>query len=264
LLRAFSEMADEVRRTRANLEERVRAATEEVEATQRRLAFQERLAATGRLAAGIAHEINNPLGGCINAAARIRGDDLPPERKAEYIDLVLEGLERIRSIVARVLEFARREPTVQEVDPVAPLRKALAFCTHRAEKDGIPIRDEAPDALPPVRVDPGELQQVFLNLLQNALDAMPEGGDLVLRGAGDEVEVCLEVVDTGIGMTPEEVSAGFDLFHTTKPVGQGTGLGLSIAYNTVTRYGGTLTLDSRKGEGTVARVRLPRAKEEPA
>jgi signal transduction histidine kinase len=259
LVRDFQRMAREVSETRAELEERVRRATAAVEETQRQLAFQERLAATGRLAAGIAHEINNPLGGAINAVARLDREDLDPAKRAEYRELVAEALERIRVIVSRVLDFARREPEVTEFDLREPLRKAVAFCRHRLEREEVELRDRLPADPLPVRADPGELQQVFLNLVQNALDAMSPGDALTLDGGAEEGAVCLRVRDTGAGMPAAELAASFDYFHTTKPAGQGTGLGLSIAHNLVTRYGGRLRLESEEGAGTTATVCLPRA-----
>jgi signal transduction histidine kinase len=261
LVRAFEKMAREVTETRADLERRVAEAVEEAEAAQRQLAFQERLAATGRLAAGIAHEINNPVGGAINAASRLEEGSLSRQKQAEYAGLVREALERIKDVVGRVLAFSRREPSVEAVDPLVPLSKALDFCRHRAEKEGVRLEQHLPARLPAVRADAGELQQVFLNLMQNALDAMQDGGRLLLvAGTGDDA-TWITITDTGCGMNEEEIGASFDRFHTTKPVGRGTGLGLSISHDIVTRYGGELRLRSAPGRGTTARVVLPRAED---
>lgn len=261
LLRAFDRMASEVMEARSNLEARVAEATAEIAATQRSLALQERLAATGRLAAGIAHEINNPLGGVRNALERLKRDDLTAAKRDQYHALAVEGLERMRDIVRHVLEFARHQPAIGPVDPAGPLRKALAFCAHRFEAEGVRCQDSVPATLPPVTADAGELQQVYLNVLQNALDAMAEDGKesfLRLQADLDAQTISITIADSGVGMTPEECSASVDLFHTTKPVGQGTGLGLSLAHDMVTRSGGTLALASAKGAGTAVTVTLPR------
>ncbi len=108
-----------------------------------------------------------------------------------------------------------------------------------------------------VSADPGDLQQVYLNLLMNAIDAMPDGGALTVRAYRTLGWVMVEIEDTGVGLTPDELSASFDYFHTTKPVGKGTGLGLSIAYHIAAGYRGALTLTSEKGVGTKATVELP-------
>lgn len=256
---AFNRMVREVTDTRAHLEERVAEATARVEQTQRELAFADRLAATGRLAAGVAHEINNPLSGVMNAVRRLEKPDLDPVKRAEYVELCQDGLERMRQIVRRVLDFSHNKPHVADVDVVQPVRAALGLCQHRLEKQNIACVDNLPDALPAVYADAGELQQVVLNLLTNAMDAMPGGGTLTVDAIAGDEDVTLRVCDTGSGLSEEEIAASFDFFHTTKPVGQGTGLGLSISHNLVTRYHGTLRLESEPGAGTCAVVTLPRS-----
>jgi two-component system NtrC family sensor kinase len=257
LAAAFNSMAREVRASRAELEARVRAATDEAEARSRQLAFADRLAATGRLAAGVAHEVNSPLGGALNAVQRLRKGDLPPERAEEYLALVADALERIRRIVRQILDFGRRAPTVRSVDVRDPLGKALALVRHRLEAQGVALAEEAPEALPKVMADPGELQQVFLNLVVNALDAMPGGGRLGVRIRAEGPGVVVAVADSGPGLDARALSASFDFFYTTKPAGEGTGLGLSIAHMLVTRYGGALRLESTPGAGVTAVVELP-------
>lgn len=258
LATAFDSMAREVQETRTHLEDRVREATRRIEKSQRDLAFADRLAATGRLAAGVAHEINNPLGGVMNAVARLRKDP-PPEKRDEYLDLIDDGLGRIREIVKQILDFARKTPETGDVDLALPVKRALDLCRHRADKANVAVQVDGPEAGPVVRADTGELQQVFLNLVTNALDAMPDGGTLTVSVMqGNEVGT-VRISDTGAGMTPEELNASFDLFHTTKPAGEGTGLGLAIAYEIVNRYGGVIQLESEPGRGTCAHVRLPLA-----
>lgn len=265
LAQAFNSMADEIMEARKGLEDRVREATEEISRTQKELAFAERLAATGRLAAGVAHEINNPLGGVMNALARLRRGGIPEERRQEYFDLCDNGLKRIQDTVRRILDFSRKRPEVREVSVATALRQSLELAGHLVSQAGIRIEDRIDDRTTAaaghlaVKADAGDLQHVFLNLIVNAVDAMPGGGTLTIGASRSLRWVVVEIVDTGVGMTLDELSASFEYFHTTKPVGKGTGLGLSIAHHIVAAYGGALTLNSRKGEGTKATVELPAA-----
>ena len=268
LAATFNVMAENVVESRTHLEEKVRAATEQIESTQRELAFTERLAATGRLAAGVAHEINNPLGGVMNAIARLRKGNLTPERTEKYYDVCDDGLKRIQETVRRILDFSRKRPERGPVKVTDPLMQSVELVRHLLGPANIELRvDLAPDSDNPdllrVTADPGDLQHVYLNLLMNAIDAMPEGGVLTVRAHRVLQWVLVEIEDTGIGLTPEELSASFDYFHTTKPVGKGTGLGLSIAHHIVVGYHGALTLGSEKGRGTIATVELPALGERP-
>lgn len=257
---AFNHMAENVMESRARLEEKVRVASEKVEHTMRDLAFAERLAATGRLAAGVAHEINNPLGGVMNAVARLRKGNLGTEKTEKYLDICDDGLKRIQNTVRRILDFSRKRPEVGPVPVTAPLLQSLELVRHLFDANRITLCTDfgkgAADQLL-VLADAGDLQHVFLNLLMNAVDAMPNGGTLSIAAFRMLNWVLVEISDTGVGMTPDELSASFDYFHTTKPVGKGTGLGLSIAHHIVAGYHGALTLNSMKGIGTKATVEMP-------
>ena len=262
LAAAFTRMAENVVGYRTHLEDKVKAAAEEIERTQRELAFTERLAATGRLAAGVAHEINNPLGGVMNAVARLRKEDLNPERREKYLNICNQGLKRIQETVRRILDFSRKRPEVGPVKATLPLFQSLDLIRHLLEPGKITLNvnineDDSDPWHLLVLADAGDLQHVFLNLLMNAIDAMPDGGALTVNVSSALNWVRVEIIDTGTGLTPEELSASFDYFHTTKPIGKGTGLGLSISHYIVVGYKGTLTLNSRKGVGTKAMVELP-------
>lgn len=259
---SFNLMADAVVESRENLEGKIRDATERIEATQRDLAFTERLAATGRLAAGVAHEINNPLGGVMNAVARLRRDDVTPERKIKYLDICEDGLKRIQETVRRILDFSRKRRETGAVRVTEPLMQSVELVRHLLDPAGIRLAvqiepDDGRENHLVVSADPGDLQHVYLNLLMNAVDAMANGGTLTVRAYQAVNWVIVEIEDTGIGLTIDELSASFDYFHTTKPVGKGTGLGLSIAHHIVVGYRGALTLSSEKGVGTKASVELP-------
>ncbi len=260
--RAFNRMAAEIAEYQQHLETRVLAALSQIKSAERHLAVAQRLAATGTLAAGIAHEINNPLGGMKNAVRALLRGDLSPEKTSEYLDLIGEGLARIEETVKKVLSFTPRRVEPRPVDLAEVARKALALARHRIERKSIRVEGHAPsehDAR--VFGDPLELQQVALNLLLNAADAVDErvGGRITVRvEPRGEGEVVLSVADDGAGMTPEEQARCFDLFYTTKPAGEGTGLGLSVVHNIVSNHGGRVEVESAKGRGTTFRVILPR------
>ena len=260
LVGAFNRMADEVASDREELERRVEAAVAERERAQRRLALEQRLSATGKLAAGVAHEIANPLGGMMNAARSIAKEEGLSERGREYVGLVNEGLERVRTIVERMRTFVRPRGSVGPVDVAETVRGALAFARHRVKDEGVTLEEEYPQGPARVSGDAGELQQVFLNLVMNALDALKtkDAGDrrLGVRVAREGEGVVAEVTDTGAGMAPETLAGAFDLFYSTKDDG-GTGLGLAIAHRIITDHGGQIDLETSPGRGTTARVSLP-------
>ena len=183
---AFNRMAESVFESRLNLEDRIRAAAEKIERTQRDLAFTERLAATGRLAAGVAHEINNPLGGVMNAVARLRRDVQPSDRAVKYLDICDNGLRRIQETVRRILDFSRKRPEVGVISVTVPLLQSVELVRHLLAPNRIALSVNIEDGRGKpnhlrVEADVGDLQHVFLNLLMNAIDAMPDGGSLTMN-----------------------------------------------------------------------------------
>jgi two-component system, NtrC family, sensor kinase len=228
--------------------------------TERRLFAAQRLSATGTLAAGIAHEINNPIGGMINAARVLREGKLDPAKREEYLELILDGLERVRAIVQKILQFRPRAFEPRPVQLQEAVERAIAFMEHRARAKEVSIRNEVPADLPTVTGDPLELQQAFLNILMNAVDACVMGEGMVTvysRLAGEGVAV--SVADNGCGMEPEELARCMDLFFTTKDVGEGTGLGLAVAQNIVANHGGRIDIASERGRGTTVTMTFPLA-----
>ena len=265
---AFNRMAKEVSEYQGQLEERVLQALSRIQKAEQHLAIAQRLAATGKLASGIAHEINNPLGGMRNAVRALARGDLDPAKTAEYLALVQDGLVRVEDTVKKVLTFTPRAVKPQPTDLAEVVRKATALARHRVDKKEVVLVEHLPAAdAATVFGDPHELQQVALNLLLNAVDAIP-GASKRGRGPGEgrvEVEVTTEgeqavlrVTDDGVGMTPEVQAQCFDLFFTTKEVGEGTGLGLAVVHNIVSNHGGRIELESAPGRGTTFRVVLPR------
>jgi signal transduction histidine kinase len=256
LLRDVGAMVETIRDHRATLEREVREASGRAAKAERDLLLAQRLAATGTLAAGIAHEINNPLGGMLNAARALR--EGKAERREAYLDLLLEGLDRIRGIVGRLLEMTPHGGEPERVLLARPLETALAFVAHRFAKSGIEVARRVEEGAA-VRGDARALGQVFLNLLLNSADALEARParerriEVAIRREGNAVVAT--VADDGPGMDPAKVPRAFDLFFTTKP--KGTGLGLPMVYAVVRDHGGTIEIGNRPGGGFELTMRFP-------
>lgn len=224
-----------------------------------RLGQSEKLQSLGQLAAGIAHEINNPLAnaslGIQAARKRVMGTAAPDEHIMERLDAVEKNIDRASIIARELLQFSRQQDTqAVPFNMNDVVRGALTLMKYKLRDIVIhhdlgPVRD--------VTGDLGKMEQVFINILSNATDAMPEGGDIFIttEQRGDEVQI--RISDTGAGIPPENLSRVFDPFFTTKETGSGTGLGLSICYGIVKQHRGTLEISSTGGKGTTVTVRLP-------
>ncbi|HZE99901.1 MAG TPA: HAMP domain-containing sensor histidine kinase [Planctomycetota bacterium] len=258
MIRAFNLMIDKTAEYQATLQKDIAAARGRITQTERRLFAAQRLSATGTLAAGIAHEINNPLGGMINAAHALREGRLDSAKQQEYLELILDGLERVSAIVQKILQFRPRDLEPRPVQLLESVAKAISFMEHRARAKEIGVRNELPADLPLVSGDPLELQQAFLNILMNAADACVMGeGMITIFGRVDGEAVRVSVADNGCGMEPDELARCTDLFYTTKDVGEGTGLGLAVAHNIVANCGGRLEIASERGRGTTVTLLFP-------
>ena len=288
LVRAFNSMALEMQGFGQRLEDEVERATSQARHAEAVAMNQRRLAATGELAAGIAHEINNPLGGILNAVEALGREDLHPARRAEYLELVRGALERIRHTVGGVLRLAPRRTSTSAVDLAGPVADAIELVRHRAESEGVELlvargAGEPVTALAQgasqhlaggraVEAEAGEVGQAVLNLLVNALDALRDGAPGALPGGRPEYgrsprivvrldesgeEVVLSIEDNGPGMEPELLERACDPFFSTKDPGQGTGLGLAIASSMVNGIGGRLELSSEAGQWFRVDLHLP-------
>ena len=218
----------------------------------------ERLASVGKLAAGVAHEINNPLGGLLNCLYNIRKGTLVPERQEEYLMYMEDGLRRAQKIVRQLLDFSQqREPEFTMSDINALMERVLVLTSHAIVEKGLQLEQDFSDDLPSLYVDPHMIEQVITNLLLNAIQATQAGGTITLRTklVGGMCEV--EVADTGSGIAADVRPHIFDPFFTTKRTGEGTGLGLSVSLGIVERHGGQLLVESEEGHGTVFTVKLP-------
>ena len=237
---------------------------EELEQTHTQLANVERLATVGQLAGGLAHEINNPAGIIVTtsdyALRQLETLGLQDSFR-EDLEAIRRQARRISNIVTGLLTFAR--PTLLQrrvMDVNAVLRQCLALLSPRFHEQQIRLEHRLAEELPSISGDPDRLEQVFVNLLNNAADAMPQGGTITVESACDLAEghsVIVSVADTGCGIPEEHRPRIFDPFFSTKPKGQGTGLGLSVSYGIVRDHGGKIEVESQPQRGTVFRVRLP-------
>jgi len=249
-------------RVSAALAERLRSA-EAVRSLERQLISAEKLATTGVLAAGIAHEVGTPLG-IIRARAELLLDDIDRPASRRALEAIVDQIDRISSIIRQVLDFSRVQPVeLARVDVAEAVRSALDLLGHRLRQQNVTADADVPADLPPVAADASQFQQVLINLVLNACDACESGGHIqVSAGAAtDTRRVRLEVRDTGGGIEPGHLLAVFDPFFTTKKRGEGTGLGLPIAASIVRNHGGEISLASTPGAGTTVTVIWPAALE---
>lgn len=217
----------------------------------------ERLAALGRLSAGVAHEIRNPLAGIRTTTEILRGRLSRDAELVRFADVILEETERLDRIVGSLLQFARpAPPRRQAIRPDELLERALRLAAGRASERGVRLRHEAGADVPELEGDRDQLLQVLLNLLLNAVDATPQGGEVVVAARTDPDEVRLVVEDGGEGVPAGLRERVFDPFFTTKP--GGTGLGLSISQNILRQHGGRLRLERPDGGRSRAIATLPR------
>jgi len=230
-----------------------------------------KLAAVGELAGNVAHEVNNPIA-ILSAKARLLLADHRDGMSAkvtEEIGKIIELADRVARIAQGLLSYCRPSPARRDlVDIRVPIRKALSMVEQRSRTNGVRVEDRLGDAILKVRANAGEIEEVFLNLFLNALDAMPGGGVLAtsttIRNNGSQAAPSVEVVvaDTGIGIPREIQGEIFEPFLTSKEEGRGTGLGLAICLGIVRSHGGTIAVESEPGRGTGFTVRLPLAQAE--
>ncbi|MDJ0522668.1 MAG: HAMP domain-containing sensor histidine kinase [Planctomycetota bacterium] len=261
-IRALNRMASEIGEYQGQLEDRVLGALSRIKKAEQHLAIAQRLAATGKLASGLAHEINNPLGGMKNAVRALARGDMPPEKTDLYLDLITDGLARIEQTVKKFLTFTPRRAQPRPTDLVDVTSKSVDLAMHRIRRRGIEILTDFPEDASRAIVfgDPHELQQVALNLVLNAADAIPEDradGQVRVEIERRGEDVVLRVADNGSGMSAEDQDRCFDMFFTTKEVGEGSGMGLAVVHNIVTNHGGRIELTSQPGAGTIFDVILP-------
>ncbi len=247
----FLRMVDVIRRQRMEAEDR--------------LLYSETQASIGRLAAGVAHEINNPLTGVLTYTHMVlRRKDLSDEVRSD-LETVVQATERIRKIVRGLLDFSREtklNPQPTDLNGIALL--SIPLMKHQALVKGVDVKFNPAPGLPMLTLDRGQFQSVLLNILLNALDATDPGGRITVSTSFSESPdhqgrkgVAIALEDTGCGIPVEHMDKLFDPFFTTKEVGQGTGLGLSVSLGIVQRHGGTITVKSEVGKGSTFTIWLP-------
>jgi len=273
--RSWNEMTGEVQRAREELqglnrtlEERVEQKTRQLEETHHQMVVVEKMASLGKLAAVVAHEINNPLAGIRTYARLLRrqfaaGAAAPPtHEQAAETDRILQVVDseagRCGDIVRNLLAFSRQSGARFAQEDLAPVvERCRMLVKHQAEMLGVTLETRVAPDLPKVVCDAAQVQQVILALAMNALEATPSDGRVSIEAAPDGDGVRLAVADTGWGIPKEHLDRIFEPFFTTKEAGKGVGLGLAVVYGIVNGHHGTIDVESEPGRGTTFTVRLP-------
>ena len=267
LAATFNEMAAQLREDRAALQDRLEElerTTSELQSAQEQLIRSARLAAVGRLSAGVAHEIGNPLAAIRGLLDLMSAGDLDRDEEKEFIGRVQKETERIHYTIRDLLDFSRNEPAqAGRIESSADLADVVSDTVKLIDRQtrfrDIDVALALDDGLPRVRGDHERLRQLLLNLLFNAADALGGKGRIELRASDGGGMVQLTVEDDGPGIDPEIIDQVFDPFVTTKAAGQGTGLGLAVCYTIVERLGGSIEAGNRTEGGAAFQVRLPAA-----
>jgi len=279
LANTFNSMTTDLKRYRENmenwtrsLEAEVKKKTNEIMRAQEELLNAEKLASLGRMAAGVAHELNSPLTGVVTFAHLMKSRTSPEDKQSqEDLQVIIDQANRCSRIIKGLLGFSRRAGfEMVEISVNDLLDNTISLVRNQARFHNIRFDIRLAPSLPLILADPNQLQQVFLNLIINAADAMNEKGVItistrVLRTDADVLEI--EITDNGPGIPEDMVGRIFEPFFTTKPVGKGTGLGLSVSYGIVKRHGGDIIVKSAPGQGASLFIRIPAQRkktEEPA
>jgi two-component system NtrC family sensor kinase len=259
-------MQEELKEWSRTLEQKVVQKTSELRAAQGQVLHMEKMASLGKLSATVAHELNNPISGILTYSRLIERDltDQPLEASARqemerYLHLVQQESVRCGTIVQNLMAFARRTSTdPQPVDVNEVVDRSIMLIRHHLEISGITLNSVPLEGDTVIVADEGQLEQAFVALFVNAVEAMPDGGELGVRVTGNPRQVEIHVTDTGIGMPPDVLDHVFEPFFSTKTQESGAGLGMSVVYGIIHRHGGTIEIQSEPGEGTDIRVRLLR------
>jgi two-component system NtrC family sensor kinase len=260
----------QLREAASTLEQKVRDRTLQLRAAEAEAAQREKLAAVGLLAAGVAHEINNPLTGVLTFSHLLRQKMPDGSAEAEDMDLVIRETKRCASIIRRLLDFARRKtPEMKFTNLNAMIEDVVRFIDRAAHLQDTAIEIDLDPGVPCVWVDEDQMKQVVMNMLVNAQHATERGGSITIRsrlcpaaagpecGADSGERVEISIIDTGCGIPEQDLQRIFDPFFTSKGVGKGTGLGLSVSHGIVEAHGGTIKVESTVGKGSAFRVYLP-------
>jgi signal transduction histidine kinase len=239
LCESFNEMIDRIRRSNIELKQ-----------THKKLLQSQKLASIGILASGVAHEINNPLGGMFNCVQMLKQMGKDEEFRTRYIRLLDDGLKRIETIVGKLLWMSRKEDKKPDVVEIKQsLKDVYRFIEYKINSNNIDYNENVDNGISVV-IDPHDFQQIMINLMINAIQSMRNGGTLNVRAHRNNSKIIVEVSDSGRGIDKEDLNKIFDPFYTTKMPGEGTGLGLWVTYEIVKSYDGDISVESEKGEGS--------------
>jgi two-component system NtrC family sensor kinase len=266
LIRSFNEMVQSLQNATEGyvnltktLEQKVEEKTKELERARDQLIQNEKLSAIGRLAAGIAHEINNPLTAILINSHLLKEKIGDNSRISEKLDLVIEETQRCAKIVSGLLEFSRQTPPEMKIVSINDIiNKTLILFESVLLANNIKLETSLTQELPMIMADESKIKQVLTNILLNSIDAMPNGGNLRIQSLllPNRKVVEIEIKDSGIGIPKENLDRIFDPFFTTKK-SKGTGLGLSISYGIIQQHNGTIEVNSEVNKGTIVKIRLP-------
>jgi two-component system NtrC family sensor kinase len=274
LARTFNSMIKDLKAARdqreqwtQTLEAEVKKKTEEIQKTHTHLVQTEKLASLGRMAAGVAHEINNPLTGIVTFAHLMKNNARPDSPEAEDLNVIIEQAERCAKIIKNLLTFARATPSEKgEVNVNDLLNRTIYMLRSQEKFHNIKFNISLNETSLNILGDTSQLQQIFLNMFINAADAMNGRGAITVATRKTIVDnksfVEIEFTDIGSGIPENVLGKLFEPFFTTKPVGKGTGLGLSVSHGIVKHYGGHIDVKSKVGEGTSFFIKLPLITEE--
>lgn len=277
LAASFNSMTGALRKSRVDLEnwgrtleQKVEEATRELHDAHAETARSEKLASVGLLAAGIAHELNNPLTGVLTFSYLVKKNLPAGSRDAEDLGLVIRETKRCATIIRRLLDFSREKtPEKAFADLNTLIEETLQLIKQSAQVENIEIITDLDEQLPAVWLDENLIKQVIMNMLVNAQHAIEGAGSITIKtrfhaapadaepGADSEDMAEITITDTGCGIAADDLQRIFDPFFTTKGVGKGTGLGLSVSHGTIEAHGGTIEVESSVGKGTEFRIHLP-------
>lgn len=252
-------LADRERKQKVSLQRtttQLNAVYQELQQNFERMKRSERLYAIGQLSAGLAHEVRNPLASIGGAAAILRKNAGSEERREEFLEIIEKECVRLNRLLTNFLGFARPSPPQYQLAEIGPILESVAsLASHAVRRQSIRLLINPASDVPAIPCDPEQVKQVLLNLTINAVQAMPDGGEIVLSTRVDGARVVIEVKDQGPGVSAEDLDKIFDPFFTTKDTG--TGLGLSVAHQIVSQHGGILSAKNNSDRGATFSLFLP-------
>lgn len=261
LARSFNTMTDKLKTAHQEIENRAYALeqkVEELKKTQQQLIRSAKLASLGKLAAGVAHEINNPLAIILNYCYLLMRRLGQQEAYGKNLKMMISEVTRCSRIVKSLLDFAREAPPeMRRVDLNSLIEHSLVLMKDQSAFFNIKVKKDFDRCCPHINVDADQLEQVFMNIILNAAEAMPDGGSLTITTLRKDDYVEINFADTGCGIRHKDISKIFDPFYSTKEVGKGIGLGLSVSYGILERNNGSIEVDSKMGKGTTFTLKFP-------